>query len=456
VHASRSAQDPSRRGFLERSVVVGSALVMGAGVLGTASRAMAASMSAGFPPLNPAVVGEVANLRLWLLPELAAHPAYLQAIALFRKAYPSVQVQITPVAKDDILTRYKIAVAAGGGSAVPDIVSHHAYIFGAQGLAHESDALWAAYGQEPAFLPAAMQDVTWRIDKFGIPLVSNAILTIVNADMFDKAGVALPTASTTFDQFLALVSRVKRAHRTRYAMILSADGATATALVHANGGELMQTVHGRNIARLTDGRVTDALDFYTALAWKQRLAPMPPAPTSNRNYLAQYFVAGLAPAFFGTMSDVGLIQQAGGSPRVAIAPLPGGTTGRTTGSVSDGASLVITGATRKPHAAFELGTWLVAPSPAVGVARTLRLAPTVESTYRDPYFHADRMTSTYFEVARTASPVGLDAYSEPYTLYLGALRQAFAGKSAKAALGAIQGPCQAAMDKADAGLDSDG
>ncbi len=54
----------------------------------------------------------------------------------------------------------------------------------------------------------------------------------------------------------------------------------------------------------------------------------------------------VAPAFFGTIADVALIQASGNNVSLAVAPLPGGTTGKTTGSVSDGASLVVVGGTR--------------------------------------------------------------------------------------------------------------
>ncbi len=145
---------PSRRQLLNAGVAGGAALAL-AGVVDRASLAGAALMG-GYPPRNPQVAGEKATLAVWLTPELAAHPAYKTAISLFQRAYPGLRVAVTPVAKSDIPARLKVAIAGGGA---PDLVSHHAYIFGAQGLAHESDALWYAWGQEAAFLPGAMRDV---------------------------------------------------------------------------------------------------------------------------------------------------------------------------------------------------------------------------------------------------------------------------------------------------------
>ncbi len=91
----------------------------------------------GYPPYNPALKGEKATLAFWLLPELASHPAYRQAIALFQRQYPGVSVSVTPIAKDDILTKLKIALAGDG--AIPDLVSHHGYVLGAQSSAYKSD-----------------------------------------------------------------------------------------------------------------------------------------------------------------------------------------------------------------------------------------------------------------------------------------------------------------------------
>ena len=280
------------------------------------------------------------------------------------------------------------------------------------------------------------------------------MLTLFHADMFARAGVAPPTVHTTFAEFTDAVTKVRKATRSRYGTILSADPATVTAVIHANGGVLFNTVQGRNVAALTDARVVDAVRFYTELGWKLKLAPLPGAGPVNRAYLAQLFSARVAPAFFGTIADVALIQ-ASGIASLAVAPLPGGTTGKTTGSVSDGAGLVVVGTTRKPHAAFELAKWLTAEPPALGVARTLRLAPTVASYFKDPLFHGDRLSSTYFAVAQTATPIGLDAYTEAFDLYQDALRAAFGGQDAHQAMSAIQNRCQTAMDKADAGVDAD-
>ena len=452
----------SRRSLLARGAAGGAALALGDDLLTAAGRAKAADPFAGWPAPNPAVINERASLNVWLTPELANHPAYRAAIALFQRKYAHISVQVTPVAKDDIPTRLKIAVASGGNAVVPDLVSHHAYAFGAQGLAQECDFLWAAWGEQGAFLDSALSDVTWRLNKFGIPMVGNAVLTILNAEMFRRARVPLPTARSSFGQFIEAAIAVKRANNTPYAMILSGDAATTTAVVHTNGGALLRTelISGRNLQLLTDRSVVDAVRFYTELGWRRRLAPIPSSGSSSKLYLAQLFATRRAPAFFGTLSDLTLIASVDSSLQLAVAPLPGGSSGRTTGSVNDGASLVVVAdplfPQRHPHAAFELAKWLVARTPALAVAETLRLAPTVSSYYRDPYFSRDALTQTYFEVARTATPILLDAYPVAFDAYKAALRSCFGGADAARALQSAAGPVQAAMDRADAGLDSDG
>ncbi|MGH2390825.1 MAG: hypothetical protein ACRDIE_21705, partial [Chloroflexota bacterium] len=65
------------------------------------------------------------------------------------------------------------------------------------------------------------------------------------------------------------------------------------------------------------------------------------------------------------------------------------------------------------------------------------------------------LSGTYFFVAQTATPIGLDAYTEAFALYRDAIRAAFGGQDAHQALSAIQARCQTAMDKADAGVDAD-
>jgi len=183
---------------------------------------------------------------------------------------------------------------------------------------------------------------------------------------------------------------------------------------------------------------------------------VPPTASASRTYIAELFAARQAPAFFGTIADLALIRSVDASLRAAVAPLPGGTTGRTQGTVNAGTSLTLSGATKKPHASFELGTWLVAEPVALAVAQAMDLAPTVTSYYAQPYFHRNAEAATYAAVAQTATPVGLDAYSEAYDLYMGALHACFGGGAPATLLASIQSRCQTSMDKADAGIDSDG
>ncbi|HWE61088.1 MAG TPA: extracellular solute-binding protein [Chloroflexota bacterium] len=449
----------TRRSLLARGALGGAALLLGDGALEQSSAA--GDPFAAYPALNPAVINEHAHLNVWLAPELANHPAYRTAIGIFQRKYAHISVSVTPVAIGDIPTRLKIAVASSSNSVIPDLVSYHGYALGAQGLAQECDFLWAAWGQESAFLPAAMADVTWRLNKFGIPLVGNAVVTILNADLFERAHVSLPGAGTSFAQFTNAVSAVKRATGTPYGMILSGDPAIVTAVVHANGGSLLETqaISGRNLQLLSDSKVVDAVRFFTELGWRLHLAPIPPM-VSNPLYTVQLFANRRAPAFFGTLSDLALINQLDNKLRVTVAPLPGGTTGRTSGSVNDGYSLVVVAdplfPQRHPHAAFELAKWLVARPPAIAVAESLHYAPTVTSYYNDPFFHRDANTAAYFAAARDAQPIALDAYPNAFDLYTQALRACFAGGDAARQLRAVAGQAQSFMDKADAGLDADG
>ena len=106
---------PISRGSLVRAGLV----LGGSRLIGSSLRAEArAAPNPGYPPYNPALKEENANLSVWLLPELASHPAYRQAIALFHRQYPGVSVRVSPIAKNDILTKLKIAIAGDG--AVPD------------------------------------------------------------------------------------------------------------------------------------------------------------------------------------------------------------------------------------------------------------------------------------------------------------------------------------------------
>ncbi len=419
----------------------------------SAALAQVSAAAPGFPAVNPDIAGEKAVLDVWLSLDLAGEPAYHAAIDAFQRTYRGLTVRLTPVVFADVPDKLKIAAQGGR---VPDLVSHHAYILGAQGLAKESDLLWSDWGQERSFLPGAMDDVYWRGDKYGVPLGLTTTFVIYNRDMFARARIPVPDDRTTFDGLTRALTRVKAANRLRWAVALSRGGDIAAAVVHANGGELMRLVHSHNKAQLTAPAAVEALRWYTELGWKQRLGAVPPRSAAASDYPRTLFIAGQVSLFFGSSQDLALIGRAAPLLRVGTAQMPAGMRGRTHGSVLGGVSLFVPQGSRRSHAAFELAKWLVADPVALPTARSLGLAPVLRAQYQDPYFSRASLLAPYFRQVQTARPTGLDAYAEGYRLFLSALNGALDGAEMASLLPATQRQVQAAMDRADAGIDADG
>jgi len=200
----------------------------------------------------------------------------------------------------------------------------------------------------------------------------------------------------------------------------------------------------------------EALRWYTELGWKNKLGAVAPPAAAAGDYPRTLFIAGQAALFLGSSADLALIAKAAPQLRAATAQMPAGMRGTTRGSVLGGTSLFVPQASRRSHAAFELAKWFVAAPVALPVARNLGLAPVLRAQYEDPYFRRSSPPAAYFRQVQTARPISLDAYAEGYTLFLSAFNDALDGGSAAQLLARAQGTVQAAMAKADAGIDADG
>lgn len=158
-------------------------LALGACAQGSATRTDDAAASGG--PVTVRYMNFSAN---------GGHEKDLDAIkAAFEKANPDVKVQIETTPYDDYFTKLQTAVAGGTAADAFELNYENFVTYSSNGsLAPLKDV--DASGYKPSLLEAFSVDGT----QYGLPESFSNVVLFYNKDLFEKAGVALPTADWTW------------------------------------------------------------------------------------------------------------------------------------------------------------------------------------------------------------------------------------------------------------------
>jgi len=216
-------------------------------------------------------------------------PPYVAAVRDFERTHPGVTVATdrTPI----LVMRDTVRAAIAEGNS-PDVVQYHAFAAGAQGLAQPVDDLWTKWLQPSEFLPGAVEDVTWAGHRYGVPLDTNALLLMYNADELTRAGLPLPGDSTTFRDLARLAKTISSDSQKGFTFYTS--DWWAYGWIRANGGELLSVGQdGRPRFTLDAAPVVEAVGFLADLVNNGYAFPPRSGASSSGDALA-LFVAGKA------------------------------------------------------------------------------------------------------------------------------------------------------------------
>lgn len=182
----------------------------GAGAILIAALALAGCSGAAQPAASPSGFDPEEEVELhiawWGNDERAAIMA--EAIDLFEEEYPSITVVEEPVgAPDDLFNRLATDFASGTAPDVFALGGAKPQEYGAAGalldLATVSEQL-PTDKYEDFTLTNAIVDET----LYGLPTGGNAIGVLVNPAIFEKAGVELPDASWTWEDFADVAEQI--------------------------------------------------------------------------------------------------------------------------------------------------------------------------------------------------------------------------------------------------------
>jgi multiple sugar transport system substrate-binding protein len=361
---------------------------------------------------------------------------FVDAVRSFERAHPTVRVVIEkgPIS---LLTD---AVRAGIGSgAPPDVVQGHASAAAGQGLAQPLDDLWAAHLDPDEFFPGAVEDVTWAGHRYGVPLDTNALVLLYNADLLRQAGVAEPGPTMTFAEFEAMARALTTADGQRRGFVVPNSTWWTYGWIRANSGETVDVgTDGRPRLSLDSPQVVQTVTFLNGLIEKGYAFP-PRAADSHTGDAVALFASGAVAIHASGSWDLVTLRRVVPETHFKAALMPVGPGGTSPGSALGGSSMWVPQKAEHRELAFEFMTHLIADDNALRLAKEEGRLPARPRVFADPFF-ADPDLQVFLQQLRTAHPPTLGAFNGPSEQFTTALEDVLrpGGEDAAMALHAAQ------------------
>jgi ABC-type glycerol-3-phosphate transport system substrate-binding protein len=343
------------------------------------------------------------TLRVMMTDDWATPPV-LDAIRDFEGAHPHVRVILDKAPIKGMLDAVK------GSASPPDVVQGHAFAAAARELAQPLDDLWDKSLVAGDFFPGALDDVTYGGHRYGVPLDTNALVLLYNADHFRAAGIPAPTGPMSFPQ-LEATARALTAGGTHQALALGTSTWQTFGWVGANGGEYVRIGDDGNPQYLFDSpEVMGAIGFLARLV-DEGLARPPRAADTHSSDVFALFESGETSMYTSGSWDIAKLRKSQPGVDFQAVPMPRGMTGTTEGSAVGGSSLFVPRGSTNRKLAFEFMTHLTSDRYALRLAEEQGRLPVRSRVYRAPFFD-DPVLQVVVNQLRTARPERIDSFPD--------------------------------------------
>ena len=311
----------------------------------------------------------------------------------FIAAFPNITVTPVPGQPEaQVLEKFKAAAAAG---TPPDVIALNANVYGdlvASKFITPLDDLVKSRSSgfnRDAFHPEPLNAMTLDGKLYGVPRFVTTMLLFYNKDLFQRAGIAEPSESWTYDKEFADAAQ-------RLTTLLSAENGFAmgfsndvrNTMIYSWGGEFFDKLGKKSL--LDQPAAITALEGAHALRFRQRFAP-PPGQDAG----ATFNNGRMAMQVTGSFTYTGLTTISF-KPGVALMPKgPGGrrTWGNATGySIADGS--------KKKESSWEFVKWLVSDPGQEHLAATEATTPATKKVYPPTGVPAD-VSKVFFDALKT-------------------------------------------------------
>jgi len=216
---------------------------------------------------TPAAGGLSGSLTVW-----AWEPTLEKVVADFETANPDVDVELVNAGTgNDQYTALQNAIAAGSG--VPDVgqIEYYALPQFALGESLADLGPLGATELDGTFTPGPWAAVKQGEGIYGLPMDSGPMALFYNKDVFEKAGVEVPT---TWDEYLEAARAIHKADPNAYIANDTGDAGFATSMIWQAGGQPYK-VDGTTVSiDFTDPGSTKFAELWQKLIDEDLLAPI--------------------------------------------------------------------------------------------------------------------------------------------------------------------------------------
>jgi multiple sugar transport system substrate-binding protein len=264
---------------------------------------------------NGSSSGGKATLEVWMYSEPSRTAIQNQMVADFKKANPNIDIHLT---RTDFTTYYsKLATSIASGS-LPDVfMMSGAYFYQAahQGaLMDLTDRVKSAnISLDDYFGTPTGEDVSWEGKTYGIPGEIDTVALAYNEDMFEEAGLDLPTPGWTWDQLLHAAREMtgKKKGKQRYGFYSRNSSQEVWGdFVRQNGGNFLNESYTKG--GLDSPEAIEAIQFAVDLIHKYKVSPSPLGVSSLPGYIESTgnpFLTGLLGMKFQGNYEMALLSQ---------------------------------------------------------------------------------------------------------------------------------------------------
>jgi multiple sugar transport system substrate-binding protein len=238
----------------------------------------AAPAEAEEPAEAPAQVEEVqepVKLTLTMWGSQLDVDTYTKRVEMAKEKYPNISVEVIYI-PTDYAQKLQTMIAGGTG---PDIMelAEDATTYASKGQIIPLDEFINQSGTDikSRFAPGMIDWFTYEGKLYAMPDRSGAMILYYNKDMFDKAGVAYPSKSWTWNDFLTAAQALTIRDGdevTQYGFANISWWPYWMSFMWANGGGIFDET---GMPAVNTPENIDAVQFYNDLVWKHQVSPTP-------------------------------------------------------------------------------------------------------------------------------------------------------------------------------------
>ena len=230
------------------------------------------------------------------------------------------------------------------------------------------------------YLKEQVDGFRWHGDLGGLPIYNFTFVVYYNKDLFDEAGVAYPSSSWTWDDYLVALRKLTKPSSggkpAQYGGQVGFGWGNWIGRVWSNGGDLFDPTF--TTYTLDQTPAVEALQWWGDLRVKEKVVPMP-ADTASLSAYDLFKAQRIATYIWGT-SMIPVINDVKFKWDVAMIPTGKNGIWHRLG----GACFTVSATTKQPDDAWEVATWLVGEQTQLAWVGTRLFAPTLLKVANSP------------------------------------------------------------------------